>query len=66
MRIAVSRKLDPGNPKPPRAQAREKPDTKAGQIWALWPEIKAALDDGQSFKSICHWLQQDAEIAVSA
>ncbi|MBV8820412.1 MAG: hypothetical protein JO022_18775 [Acidobacteriaceae bacterium] len=43
----------------------KKPDTKAGQIWALWPEIKAALDDGQSFKSICHWLQEDAGIAVS-
>ena len=43
----------------------KKPDTKAGQIWALWPEIKTALDDGQSFKSICHWLQEDAGIVVS-
>ncbi len=43
----------------------KKPDTKSGQIWALWPEIKAALDDGQSFKSICDWLQEDAGIAVS-
>ena len=48
------------------AQRRaKKPDTKAGQIWALWPEIKAALDNGQSFKSICHWLQEDAGIALS-
>lgn len=48
------------------AQRRaKKPDTKAGQIWALWPEIKAALDDGQSFKSICRWLEEDAGIAVS-
>jgi hypothetical protein len=43
----------------------KKPDTKAGQIWALWPEIKAALDDGQSFKSISHWLEEDADITVS-
>ncbi len=43
----------------------KKPDTKAGQIWALWPEIRAALDDGQSFRSICEWLAQDAGITVS-
>jgi hypothetical protein len=36
------------------AQRRaKKPDTKSGQIWALWPEIKAALADGQSFRSVC-------------
>lgn len=43
----------------------KKPDTKAGQIWALWSEIKAALDDGQSFKSVCQWLQEDSGINVS-
>jgi hypothetical protein len=48
------------------AQRRaKKPDTKAGQIWALWPEIRAALDDGQSFRSICEWLAEDAGITVS-
>jgi hypothetical protein len=48
------------------AQRRaKKPDTKAGQIWALWPEIRAALDDGQSFRSICDWLAEDAGITVS-
>ena len=48
------------------AQKRaKKPDTKAGQIWALWPEIRAALDDGQSFRSICDWLAEDASIKVS-
>jgi hypothetical protein len=48
------------------AQRRaKKPDTKAGQIWALWPEIRAALDDGQSFRSICDWLAEDAGIKVS-
>ena len=43
----------------------KKPDTKAGQIWALWPEIKAALNDGQSLKTIRKWLEEDADIAVS-
>jgi hypothetical protein len=48
------------------AQRRaKKPDTKAGQIWAVWPEIKAALEDGQSFKSVCQWLKDDAELSVS-
>ena len=48
------------------AQRRaKKPDTKSGQIWALWPEIKAALADGQSFRSVCEWLTEDAGIAVS-
>lgn len=41
------------------AESREKkPDTKAGQIWALWPEIRAALDDGQSMKSVSLWLNE--------
>ena len=30
----------------------DKPATKAGQIRALWPDIEAALDGGQSMKSI--------------
>jgi hypothetical protein len=48
------------------AQRRaKKPDTKAGQIWALWPEIKAALEDGQSFRSLCQWLHDDAGLSVS-
>src|SRR6476619_1165171 len=48
------------------AQRRAKmPDTKSGQIWALWPEIKAALADGQSFRSLCQWLTEDAGITVS-
>jgi hypothetical protein len=48
------------------AQRRaRKPDTKAGQLWALWPEIKAALDDGQSVRTILHWLKEDAGIVVS-
>jgi hypothetical protein len=43
----------------------EKPATKAGQIRALWPEIQAALDNGQSLKSIRQWLEEEAGIVVS-
>lgn len=42
-----------------------KPATKAGQIWALWPEIEAARAAGQSMKSIHKWLQEDAGITLS-
>ena len=42
----------------------EKPATKAGQIRALWPEIAAALENGQSVKSIRQWLEEDAGIVV--
>ena len=42
----------------------EKPATKAGHIRALWPEIAAALEAGQSLKSIRQWLEEDAGIAV--
>jgi len=43
----------------------EKPATKAGQIRALWPDIEAALAVGQSMKTICEWLAQDAGIALA-
>ena len=42
----------------------KRPDTKAAQIRALWPEIAAALEGGQSVKSIRHWLEEDAGILV--
>jgi len=41
-----------------------KPATKAGQIRALWPEIAAALENGQSVKSIRQWLEEDTGIVV--
>lgn len=41
-----------------------KPATKAGQIRALWPEIAAALENGQSVKSIRQWLEEDAGLFV--
>ena len=43
----------------------EKPTTKAGQIRALWPEIEAALAVGQTMKTICAWLAEDAGITLS-
>jgi len=43
----------------------KKPETKAGQIWALWPEIKAAIGDGQSMKSIRLWLEEEAGVVVT-
>ena len=47
------------------AQRRaEKPATKAGQIRALWPDVEAALAVGQSMKTICGWLAQDAGITL--
>lgn len=48
------------------AQRRaRKPDTKAGQLWALWPEIKAALAEGQSVRTVVQWLEEDAGVVVS-
>ncbi len=44
----------------------EKPETKGGQIWALWPEIKAALADGQTIKSIRLWLEEEGGVIVTA
>jgi len=38
-----------------------KPATKAGRIKALWPEIEAAIERGQSIKSIHKWLEEDAD-----
>jgi hypothetical protein len=48
------------------AQRRgRKPATKAAQLRALWPEIRAAIADGQSLASIRLWLEEDAGIVVS-
>jgi hypothetical protein len=42
----------------------KKPATKAGQIRALWPDIEAALAVGQTMKTICVWLAEDAGITL--
>lgn len=41
------------------ALREKKAPTKAAQIRALWPEIKAALDNGHSLKSVCDCLEGD-------
>jgi hypothetical protein len=38
----------------------KKPATKAGQLRALWPEIRAAKAEGQSLATIRQWLEEDA------
>jgi hypothetical protein len=48
----------------PALRRAEKPTTKAGQVRALWAEIEAALAVGQSVKSICRWLEEDAGIRL--
>jgi hypothetical protein len=48
------------------AQRRaKKPDTKFGQFWSLWPEIKAALGDGQSVRTLRQWLEEDAALVLT-
>ena len=47
------------------SRCSEKPATKAGQIRALWPDIEAALAVGQTMKTICAWLAEDAGITLS-
>ncbi len=42
-----------------------KPATKAGQLRALWPEIRAAIAEGQSLANICQWLREEAGIEIS-
>jgi hypothetical protein len=46
------------------ALREKKPPTKAAQIRSLWPEIKAALDNGHSLKAISECLAADG-LAVS-
>jgi len=48
------------------AQRRgKKPATKAGQLRALWTEIRAAIAEGQSLATIHHWLEEEAGIVVT-
>ncbi len=41
------------------ALREKKPPTKAAQIRSLWPDIKAALDNGYSLKVVCECLAAD-------
>jgi len=48
------------------AQRRgKKPATKAAQLRALWPELRAAKAEGQSLATICQWLEEEAGIVVT-
>ena len=48
------------------AQRRgKKPATKAGQLRALWPEIRSAKAEGQSLATIRQWLEEEAGIVVT-
>jgi len=48
---------------PPLARTRlaalreKKPERKSAQIRAVWPDIKAALDNGHSLKAVCECLE---------
>ncbi len=44
----------------------KKPATKAGQLRALWPEIRAAKAEGQSLATIRQSLEEDAEIILTS
>lgn len=46
------------------ALREKKPPRKAAQIRELWPEIKAALDNGHSLKAVCDCLEADG-ISIS-
>src|ERR1700722_12573254 len=49
------------------AQRRgKKPATKAGQLRALWPEIRAAKAEGQSLATIRKSLEEDAGIILTS
>lgn len=41
------------------ALGENKPRTKAAQLRLLWPEIKAALDQGHTLKAVCECLEAD-------
>jgi hypothetical protein len=46
------------------ALREKKPPSKAAQIRGLWPEIKAALENGHSLKAVCDCLEADG-ISIS-
>ena len=61
----TSRQPAPSTARARLAELREKKaPTKAAQIRALWPDIKAALDNGHNLQSVCECLEADG-ISVS-
>lgn len=47
------------------ARRGKKPETKAAQIWALWPEIRQAITEGQRTQTICVSLREEADIHMT-
>jgi hypothetical protein len=43
----------------------KRPATKAAQIWALWPDIKIAIAEGERIEVIRDWLEEDTGIKLS-
>ena len=43
----------------------KRPATKAAQIWALWPDIRIAIAEGERIGVIRDWLEEDAGIKLS-
>jgi hypothetical protein len=42
-----------------KARGNRPPETKARVVLALWPEIRAALDAGQTLRSVRQWLEDE-------
>ena len=58
--------MDHRDPRPPRTTAREKNrPARAGQLRAIWPEIRAAIAEGQSLATIRQWPEEEAGIIVT-
>jgi hypothetical protein len=47
-----------------KARVNRRPETKARVVLALWPEIRAALEGGQSLRTVRQWLE-DEGLAIS-
>ena len=46
-------------------QRGKKPGTTAGQVWAVWPDIKSALAEGQRIDTIRRLLEEQAGIEIT-
>ena len=42
-----------------KARGNRRPETKARVVLALWPEIRAALEGGQSLRTVRQWLEDE-------
>jgi hypothetical protein len=42
-----------------KARGNRRPETKARVVLALWPEIRAALEGGQTLRTVRQWLEDE-------